>query len=149
MLEPVYGDGSQIRDWLYVEDHATALATVFFDGKVGETYNIGGHNERKNLEVVHTLCDLLEKHASHLKPDEVESYKDLITFVTDRPGHDVRYAIDASKIERELGWVPAETFETGMEKTVLWYLENEEWWQSILSGDYLLERLGSESPCPA
>ena len=126
---PVYGDGSQIRDWLYVEDHARALVLVATEGKIGETYNIGGHNEKKNIEVVQTICDILEE----LRPSEQndflqgKTYKDLITFVDDRPGHDVRYAIDASKIERELGWTPQETFETGLRKTVQWYLDNE-WW---------------------
>ncbi|HQW27980.1 MAG TPA: dTDP-glucose 4,6-dehydratase [Verrucomicrobiales bacterium] len=139
---PVYGDGNQIRDWLYVEDHATALAKVFFEGEPGETYNIGGHNERKNIEVVRTICSLLEQHAGDRKPPGVGKYEDLITYVKDRPGHDLRYAIDASKIQRCLGWTPRETFETGMEKTVHWYLNNEAWWQAILSGDYLLERIG-------
>jgi dTDP-glucose 4,6-dehydratase len=139
---PVYGDGKQIRDWLYVEDHAEALYTVITKGQIGETYNIGGHNEKQNIEVVHTLCDLLEQLAADKKPAGVSSYKDLITFVTDRPGHDRRYAIDASKIEHELGWTPKETFETGLKKTVQWYLENEEWWQRVLSGDYKLQRLG-------
>ena len=139
---PVYGDGNQIRDWLYVEDHATALAKVFFEGAPGETYNIGGHNERKNIEVVRMICSLLEQHAGDRKPPGVRKYEDLITYVKDRPGHDLRYAIDASKIQRCLGWTPRETFETGMEKTVHWYLNNEDWWQAILSGDYLLERIG-------
>ena len=116
---PVYGDGSQIRDWLFVEDHARALVEVVTRGKVGETYNIGGHNEKRNLEVVETICDLLEELAPK-KPGGVARYRDLITFVKDRPGHDVRYAIDASKIERELGWTPEETFETGLRKTVQW-----------------------------
>ncbi|MBV2132945.1 dTDP-glucose 4,6-dehydratase [Pseudomonas sp. MAP12] len=138
---PVYGDGAQIRDWLYVEDHARALVEVVTRGQVGETYNIGGHNEKRNLEVVETLCDLLEELAPH-KPAGVERYRDLITFVKDRPGHDLRYAIDASKIARELGWVPQETFESGIRKTVQWYLDNREWWQRVLSGDYRLGRLG-------
>ncbi len=138
---PVYGDGAQIRDWLYVEDHARALVEVVTRGQVGETYNIGGHNEKRNLEVVETLCDLLEDLAPH-KPAGVERYRDLITFVKDRPGHDLRYAIDASKIQRELGWVPQETFESGIRKTVQWYLDNREWWQRVLSGDYRLGRLG-------
>jgi dTDP-glucose 4,6-dehydratase len=132
---PVYGDGKQIRDWLYVEDHARALVKVATEGLVGETYNIGGHNEKKNIEVVHTLCALLEELAPN-KPVGLANYTDLITFVTDRPGHDVRYAIDASKIERELGWVPQESFETGLKKTVLWYLNNASWWQAILDGSY-------------
>lgn len=142
---PVYGDGNQIRDWLYVEDHATALAKVFHEGQTGETYNIGGHNERKNIEVVKTICTLLEQHAADRKPRGVPRYEDLITYVKDRPGHDVRYAIDASKIRECLGWVPTETFETGMEKTVLWYLQNEDWWKSVLSGDYRLERIGGNA----
>ena len=138
---PVYGDGSQIRDWLYVEDHARALYTVVSTGKVGETYNIGGHNEKRNLEVVETICDLLEE----LRPEKVagiQHYRDLITFVKDRPGHDARYAIDADKIQRELGWVPQESFESGIRKTVQWYLNNTAWWQRVLSGDYRLTRLG-------
>jgi len=139
---PVYGDGSQIRDWLYVDDHARALTTVIEKGKIGETYNIGGHNEKKNIEVVKTICELLEKHAADKKMNGLTNYQDLITFVTDRPGHDSRYAIDASKIEQELGWSPEETFETGLEKTVLWYLNNKTWWTSVLTGDYKLQRLG-------
>lgn len=139
---PVYGDGSQIRDWLYVEDHARALAEVVARGKVGETYNIGGHNEKRNIDVVHTICDLLEELAPQ-KPEGVTQYRDLITFVKDRPGHDTRYAIDASKIQKDLGWVPEETFETGLRKTVQWYLDNAEWWQRVLSGDYKLDRIGS------
>jgi len=138
---PVYGDGSQVRDWLFVEDHARALYTVVTQGEVGETYNIGGHNEKRNLQVVETICDLLEELAPE-KPAGVERYRDLITFVKDRPGHDMRYAIDASKIGRELGWTPEETFESGMRKTVTWYLNNREWWQRVLSGAYRLERLG-------
>ena len=138
---PIYGDGSQIRDWLYVEDHAKALIKVVTEGEIGETYNIGGHNEKTNLEVVETICNLLEELAPE-KPAGVKNYRDLITFVKDRPGHDVRYAIDASKIERELGWVPEETFETGLRKTVQWYLDNRQWWERVLSGAYRLERLG-------
>ena len=144
---PVYGDGKQIRDWLYVEDHARALLKVAQDGKVGETYNIGGHNEKMNIEVVMTLCDLLDE----LCPSEansdvaVNSYRELITYVADRPGHDVRYAIDADKIERELGWVPRETFETGLRKTLEWYLENEKWWRAVQDGSYQGERLGNLS----
>lgn len=136
---PVYGDGKQIRDWLYVEDHARALAIVVAQGQVGETYNIGGHNEKQNIEVVRTLCSLLDE----LAPSEIEglnSYSDLITFVTDRPGHDVRYAIDASKIEAKLGWAPSETFESGLRKTVEWYLANEAWWRAVRDGSY--RRLG-------
>lgn len=138
---PVYGNGQQIRDWLYVEDHARALVTVACKGVSGETYNIGGHNEKANIDVVTQICTLLDE----LRPREINgktaSYAELITFVTDRPGHDVRYAIDAAKIERELGWTPEETFETGLRKTVLWYLNNESWWQDVLSGSYRLERI--------
>lgn len=138
---PVYGDGQQIRDWLYVEDHARALYQVVTTGKVGETYNIGGHNERKNIDVVETLCALLEELVPE-KPQGVTHYRDLITRVADRPGHDLRYAIDASKIERELGWVPQETFESGIRKTVQWYLTNQSWWQQVLDGSYQGQRLG-------
>lgn len=138
---PVYGDGCQIRDWLYVEDHARALYKVVTEGKVGETYNIGGHNEKKNIDVVTAICDLLEQLAPE-KPAGVSEYRELITFVRDRPGHDARYAIDATKIERELGWVPEETFETGLRKTVQWYLDNHQWWERVLSGEYKLGRLG-------
>ena len=140
---PIYGNGLQIRDWLYVEDHAKALIRVVTEGKVGETYNIGGHNEKTNLEVVQTICDLLEELAPE-KPSGIEKYRDLITFVEDRPGHDARYAIDASKIERELGWVPEETFETGLRKTVQWYLTNAPWWERVLSGAYRMERIGAD-----
>lgn len=139
---PIYGDGSQIRDWLYVEDHAQALCKVAFSGEVGETYNIGGHNEQTNIYVVRKICDLLEELAPE-KPVGVSKYEDLIAFVTDRPGHDLRYAIDASKIQNELGWTPEETFETGLRKTVVWYLENRTWWERVLSGDYRLERVGA------
>jgi dTDP-glucose 4,6-dehydratase len=138
---PVYGDGCQIRDWLYVEDHGRALYQVFMEGRMGETYNIGGHNEMKNIDVVHLICELLEELAPK-KPSGISHYKDLITFVTDRPGHDVRYAIDATKIKNELGWEPLETFETGLRKTVQWYLTNTDWWQRIRDGRYQGERLG-------
>ena len=138
---PVYGKGNQIRDWLYVEDHARALYTVVTKGQVGETYNIGGHNEKQNIEVVRTICALLEELAP-AKPAGIAHYADLITYVTDRPGHDLRYAIDAGKIERELGWKPQETFESGLRKTVNWYLTNQDWWQPVLNGSYQLERLG-------
>jgi len=138
---PIYGDGSQIRDWLYVEDHAKALLRVITEGEIGGSYNIGGHNEKTNLEVVEAICKLLEELAPK-KPGEVDMYRDLIVFVKDRPGHDTRYAIDASKIEHELGWVPDETFETGLRKTVQWYLDNRDWWGRVLSGAYRLERLG-------
>ncbi|EGQ7930528.1 dTDP-glucose 4,6-dehydratase [Vibrio vulnificus] len=139
---PVYGDGMQIRDWLFVEDHARALYKVVTEGKVGETYNIGGHNEKANIEVVKTICSLLEELVPN-KPQGVVQYQDLITYVKDRPGHDVRYAIDASKIERELGWKPQETFESGIRKTVEWYLNNQEWWSRVLDGSYSRERLGT------
>ncbi|MEO1618803.1 MAG: dTDP-glucose 4,6-dehydratase [Planctomycetota bacterium] len=139
---PVYGKGENIRDWLYVTDHCTALSTVLRKGNIGETYTIGGNNERTNLDLVKVLCKLLDElHPS----SKLDSYSDLITFVTDRPGHDLRYAIDASKIKRELGWEPSEDFESGFRKTVTWYLENESWWQSILSGDYRLQRIGTQS----
>ena len=141
---PVYGQGTQVRDWLYVEDHARALYKVATEGKVGETYNIGGHNEKQNIEVVHTLCDLLEELVPS-KPEGISQYRDLITHVQDRPGHDLRYAIDASKIERELGWTPEETFETGIRKTVQWYLDNSEWCQRVQDGSYRRERLGTGS----
>lgn len=136
---PVYGDGQQVRDWLYVEDHARALIQVAQQGEVGQTYNIGGHNEKTNLEVVQAICDLLDERvpAPSLR-------RDLIIFVTDRPGHDQRYAIDAGKIERELGWRPQETFESGLRKTVQWYLNNEAWWQRVRDGSYQGERLGIE-----
>ncbi|GAB3478934.1 dTDP-glucose 4,6-dehydratase [Marinomonas epiphytica] len=139
---PVYGDGMQIRDWLFVEDHARALYKVVTEGEIGETYNIGGHNEKANIEVVKTICSLLEELVPE-KPKGVKQYLDLITYVKDRPGHDVRYAIDASKIERELGWKPAETFESGIRKTVEWYLNNETWWSRVLDGSYSMERLGA------
>ncbi len=139
---PVYGNGMQIRDWLYVEDHASALYTVVTKGEIGETYNIGGHNEKANIEVVKTICSLLEELVPN-KPQGVAEYKDLITYVTDRPGHDVRYAIDASKIAHELGWKPAETFESGIRKTVEWYLVNQKWWSRVLDGSYSFERLGT------
>ena len=132
---PVYGNGQQIRDWLFVEDHARALYKVVTEGVVGETYNIGGHNEKANIDVVHSICDLLEELAPN-KPEGIQYYKDLINYVTDRPGHDVRYAIDASKIQNELGWVPEESFETGLRKTVEWYLNNQEWVSHVQSGAY-------------
>lgn len=140
-LLPVYGKGSQVRDWLFVDDHARALVEVVTNGVVGETYNIGGHNEKQNIEVVKTVCRLLDELRPSTHPN-INRYEELITFVTDRPGHDVRYAIDASKIERELGWRPQETFESGLRKTVEWYLNNEAWWQAALDGSYQGERLG-------
>ena len=137
---PVYGDGQQVRDWLYVEDHARALIKVATEGAVGETYNIGGHNEKTNLEVVEAICDTLDE----LVPMQAggASRRELIKFVADRPGHDRRYAIDASKIARELGWTPRETFATGLRQTVQWYLDNREWWQRVQDGSYQGERLG-------
>jgi len=130
---PIYGDGQQIRDWLYVGDHCAAIRRVLESGRLGETYNVGGWNEMANLDVVHILCDILQR----LDPKADGHYRDQITFVTDRPGHDRRYAIDARKLERELGWKPAETFETGIEKTVRWYLDNQEWVREVQSGEYL------------
>ncbi|WP_059411132.1 dTDP-glucose 4,6-dehydratase [Cupriavidus basilensis] len=129
---PVYGDGLNVRDWLYVGDHCAAIREVLARGTVGETYNVGGWNEMTNLDVVHTLCDLLDE----LSPRAAGSYREQITFVKDRPGHDRRYAIDARKLERELGWKPAETFETGLRKTVQWYLDNQAWVQDVMSGEY-------------
>lgn len=138
---PVYGNGEQIRDWLFVEDHARALYKVVTEGVAGETYNIGGHNERKNIEVVKTICAILDELIAD-KPAGISSFTQLITYVTDRPGHDLRYAIDASKIKDELGWVPQETFESGIKKTVEWYLNNQAWWQRVMDGSYAGERLG-------
>ncbi|CAG9177751.1 dTDP-glucose 4,6-dehydratase [Cupriavidus respiraculi] len=129
---PVYGDGLNVRDWLYVGDHCAAIREVLARGRLGETYNVGGWNEKTNLEVVHTICDLLDE----LRPKAAGSYRDQITFVKDRPGHDRRYAIDARKLERELGWKPAETFESGLRKTVQWYLDNQAWVQDVMSGEY-------------
>jgi dTDP-glucose 4,6-dehydratase len=136
---PVYGKGEQIRDWLFVEDHARALYQVITNGKSGQTYNIGGHNEKKNIEVVRAICALLEELAPK-KPSNISRYEDLITFVKDRPGHDQRYAIDASKIEKELGWKPLESFESGLKKTITWYLENETWWSRIKDKSYMERR---------
>ena len=136
---PIYGKGDQIRDWLFVEDHARALYQVVTEGVVGETYNIGGHNEKQNIEVVKTICKILDE----LKPQSTgQKYETLITFVKDRPGHDLRYAIDAAKIEKELGWTPQETFETGIRKTVAWYLNNLDWCHRVQDGSYQRERLG-------
>lgn len=132
---PIYGEGLQIRDWLYVEDHARALYKVLSQGKIGETYNIGGHNEKRNIDVVNALCDLLEELAP-IHPVGIKHYRDLITYVKDRPGHDMRYAIDASKIAQELGWRPKETFESGLRKTVMWYLTNNEWVEHVKKGSY-------------
>ena len=139
---PVYGNGQQVRDWLFVEDHARALLKVVTAGEVGQTYNIGGHNEQTNLEVVHAICALLEELAP-AHPAGVARYADLITFVQDRPGHDLRYAIDAGKIERELGWRPEETFATGLRKTVQWYLDNLEWCRHVQDGSYQGQHLGN------
>jgi dTDP-glucose 4,6-dehydratase len=135
---PVYGRGENIRDWLYVDDHAAALMLVVADGVVGESYNVGGRSERRNIDVVYTICDFLDE----IYPDIHGSYRRLITFVDDRPGHDLRYAIDCSKIERDLGWRPNHTFETGLRSTVEWYLANSDWWRAIRSGKYCGERLG-------
>lgn len=132
---PIYGEGNQIRDWLHVEDHASALVKVVLEGEVGQTYNIGGHNEKTNLEVVNTICTILDEvRPEH--PGSINAYADLITYVQDRPGHDQRYAIDADKIENDLGWVPEETFESGIRKTVMWYLENTQWIDHVSSGEY-------------
>jgi dTDP-glucose 4,6-dehydratase len=138
---PIYGAGTQIRDWLYVEDHARALIKVATQGVIGETYNIGGHNEKQNIEVVNSICAILEE-LKPTKPAGLNNYADLITFVTDRPGHDLRYAIDARKIDKELGWTPQESFDSGLKKTVEWYLANKTWWQRVRSGQYQGERLG-------
>ncbi|WP_261903468.1 dTDP-glucose 4,6-dehydratase [Vibrio fortis] len=134
---PIYGKGDQIRDWLYVEDHARALYKVVTEGTVGETYNIGGHNEKQNIEVVNTICTILDE----LVPKDTK-YAEQITYVSDRPGHDRRYAIDSSKMQRELNWMPQETFETGLRKTVQWYLDNQKWCQNVQDGSYQRERLG-------
>ena len=139
---PVYGKGENIRDWLYVEDHVTALISVLEKGRIGQTYNVGGGAERTNLDLVRTICDILNE----LKPnDKIADYKEQITFVADRPGHDLRYAIDSSKIQNELNWKPAKTLETGLRETVSWYLENRAWWERILSGAYRLERIGLQT----
>lgn len=137
---PIYGKGNQIRDWLYVEDHARALIKVATEGKVGETYNIGGHNEKQNIDVVKTICTILDE----VRPKS-SKYEEQIVYVTDRPGHDMRYAIDASKIKNELNWVPEETFESGIRKTVEWYLNNQEWCQHVQDGSYQRERLGEQA----
>lgn len=147
---PIYGLGDQIRDWLFVEDHARALVKVALEGRVGETYNIGGHNEKTNLEVVHAICKLLNELApitsesSQKMEQPVQDYAELIRFVADRPGHDRRYAIDATKIQKDLGWVPQEDFESGLRKTVVWYLQNREWCQRVQDGSYQRERLGQK-----
>jgi len=138
---PVYGDGSQVRDWLFVDDHAEALVKVALEGVVGETYNIGGCNEKTNLDVVKIICSILDE-LRPIHPDGISRYDQLISFVADRPGHDLRYAIDASKISRELNWQPKETFETGIRKTITWYLDNKPWWTRVQNGSYRGERLG-------
>ncbi len=138
---PVYGKGENIRDWLYVEDHCKALHAVISRGRIGQTYNIGGNNEKRNIDLVHLLCTLMDElvpQASSLQSPA----SSLITFVTDRPGHDMRYAIDASKIDKELGWKPEQDHESGFRKTVQWYLDNRDWWQAILNGDYRIPRRG-------
>jgi dTDP-glucose 4,6-dehydratase len=136
---PVYGDGSNVRDWLYVGDHCAAIEAVLAGGRVGQTYNVGGDAERRNLEVVHAICDTLDR----LRPrEDGVSRREQITFVTDRPGHDQRYAIDASKLKRELGWAPSVSFEQGLEDTITWYLDNAAWVRHILDGSYRLERIG-------
>jgi dTDP-glucose 4,6-dehydratase len=137
---PVYGKGENIRDWLYVEDHASALATIMMQGKVGESYNVGGEAERTNLEVVETICDLLD---ARVPPKSVKSRRDLITFVTDRPGHDRRYAIDCSKLKAELGWSQTVDFDAGLARTIDWYLTNEDWWAPLRAARYAGERLGT------
>ena len=147
---PVYGKGENIRDWLYVEDHARALLKVVEKGTPGETYNIGGDNELRNIDLVKLICEILDEflppasnsRLSERAGDPIKSYSELIEFVTDRPGHDMRYAIDATKIKSELGWSPNEEFQSGFRKTIRWYLDNETWWSRILSGDYQLERQG-------
>ena len=136
---PVYGKGDNVRDWLFVEDHARAIWAVMNKGRNGETYNIGGHNEKTNLEVVETICSILDE----LKPRQGgQPHKNLIEFVKDRPGHDLRYAIDSTKVTNEIGWVPQENFETGLKKTIKWYLDNSWWWERVMSGAYRGERLG-------
>ncbi|KPW57166.1 dTDP-glucose 4,6-dehydratase [Pseudomonas caricapapayae] len=142
---PVYGNGLQVRDWLYVEDHARALLKVVTEGEVGETYNIGGHNEQKNIDVVRSICALLDELAPQ-HPAGLAHYSDLITYVVDRPGHDQRYAIDAGKIDHDLGWTPEETFESGLRKTVQWYLDNLDWCRRVQDGSYQGQRLGFTDP---
>jgi dTDP-glucose 4,6-dehydratase len=139
---PVYGKGENVRDWLHVFDHCVALRTVLDKGQLGRTYNIGGNNEMRNIDLVRLLCSILDDFVPLSAGAKVSKYEELITYVTDRPGHDLRYAIDASRIHDELGWTPTETAESGFRKTVQWYLDNEDWWQAILDGSYQLERLG-------
>jgi dTDP-glucose 4,6-dehydratase len=140
---PVYGTGDQIRDWLYVEDHARALCMILCKGEIGQSYNIGGNNEEKNINVVHLICDLLQELRPPDRSLKIEHYRNLIEFVVDRPGHDRRYAIDSTKIETEIGWRPEETFETGMLKTVSWYLANAEWCGAAVKGSGSTKRLGT------
>ena len=136
---PVYGKGENIRDWLYVDDHCDAIDTIIEKGKIGETYNVGGNNEIKNIDIVKTICDILDD----ISPSEnIDSYQNLITFVQDRPGHDFRYAIDSSKLINELGWEPKETFSSGIRKTIQWYIDNKQWWLDIQNNTYQQERLG-------
>ena len=141
---PIYGNGLQVRDWLYVNDHAKAIIKIFNKGKVGDTYNVGGLNQKSNLEVVENICEILE-NLMPSKPKGINKFQDLITFVKDRPGHDKRYAIDASKIINEIGWSPEENFDSGLQKSVKWYLDNSKWWKKILSGSYKLERIGIDN----
>lgn len=140
---PVYGDGSQVRDWLFVEDHARALLAVLDRGKVGETYAIGGRCEQRNIDLVHRICDLLDEMRPERRPEAHGSFRGLVEFVEDRPGHDRRYAIDCSRIESELGWAPTTRFDEGLRRTVRWYLDHESWWRPILEGSYRLERIGT------
>ena len=141
---PIYGNGLQVRDWLYVNDHAKAIIKIFNKGKVGDTYNVGGLNQKSNIEVVENICEILE-NLMPSKPKGINKFQDLITFVKDRPGHDKRYAIDASKIINEIGWSPEENFDSGLQKSVKWYLDNSKWWKKILSGSYKLERIGIDN----
>jgi dTDP-glucose 4,6-dehydratase len=138
---PLYGNGAQVRDWLYVEDHARGLVTALFSARIGETYNVSGGNSLRNIEVVREICQLLEDEFG--VTSGTGALSDLITFVPDRPGHDARYAIDASKFQHETGWRPAETFESGIRKTISWYLQNRKWWERVLTGTYRLERIGT------
>jgi len=142
---PIYGNGTQIRDWLYVDDHAQALLTVVARGVPGSSYNIGGGNEIRNIDVVETICRALEDLAPNKKPKGLGLFRDLITYVEDRPGHDTRYAINGAKIKDELEWEPSENFETGLRNTILWYLDNSLWWERILSGEYEMERIGDSN----
>ena len=139
---PIYGDGQQVRDWIYVDDHVRGLIQVFEKGKHGESYNIGASNEITNIEIANMICEILDKKID-TKPNNINSFKELINFVADRPGHDRRYSLDSSKMKKSIGWMANESFESGLRKTVQWYLENEDWWQEILDGDYILERIGN------